>query len=62
VRRSARLLPLLAVPALLVPLATSSQGATKAATYQAYAVGTNTGEPSIGYDPRRDTAMYIGGT
>ncbi|HTL22556.1 MAG TPA: sialidase family protein [Mycobacteriales bacterium] len=61
-RRSVRLLPLLAVPALVVPLATTSQGATKAATYQAYVVGTTTGEPSIGYDPRRDTAMYVGGT
>src|SRR5438046_1564530 len=30
-------------------------------TYRAYVVGSNSGEPSIGFDPLRNVAMYQGG-
>jgi YD repeat-containing protein len=62
VRRSARPLLLLAVPAIVVPLALSSQAATAGASYKPYAVGFRSGEPSIGFDPRTNTAMYTSDT
>jgi hypothetical protein len=61
-RRVARLLPLIAVPALVLPFSHGSQ-AVPTAQYKAYTIGFgNVGEPSIGYDPKHDTAMYVGGT
>jgi hypothetical protein len=59
-RRAARLLPLLVVPALALPMATGSQ-ASPAPTYKAFDVATSTGEPSVGYDPRSDAALYVSG-
>ncbi|MDP9183528.1 MAG: glycoside hydrolase [Actinomycetota bacterium] len=61
-RRLARLLPLLAVPVLAVPFATSSQGATGAKYAPYVIVKDGTGEPSIGYDPKRGVAMYVART
>jgi hypothetical protein len=55
-----RLLPVLVVPALAVALAGTSQGVTKAA-YRSYAVNESTGEPSVGYDARSDSALYVSG-
>ncbi|MGB8651584.1 MAG: sialidase family protein, partial [Mycobacteriales bacterium] len=58
-RRSTRPLLLLAVPVLVLPLAMSSQAATApGASYTPYAVGFSSGEPSIGFDPKADAAIY----
>ena len=60
-RRVARLLPLIAVPALVLPFSHGSQ-AVPTAQYKAYTIGFgNVGEPSIGYDPKHDAALYVGG-
>ena len=59
-----RNLLLLLVPGLLslgLPLAASSAAPT-APVYTAYPVGFDAGEPSIGYDPRADAALFESGT
>ncbi|MHB8507173.1 MAG: hypothetical protein ACYDGR_00800 [Candidatus Dormibacteria bacterium] len=53
---------LLAALSLMTPLPASSQAPAQAATYTAYPVGHNAGEPSISYDPNADAAMYESGT
>lgn len=60
-RRFARLLPLLAVPALVVPLATTSQGAAPGAAYATFQMGTRTGEPTLGWDPKAKAVMFQSG-
>jgi YD repeat-containing protein len=58
-------LPLLAAGLLAVaaPLASASSAATPTgATYRPYAVGFNSGEPSIGYDLKADAAMFTADT
>lgn len=59
-RRLARLLPLVAVPALAVPLALSSDAAS-APGYTTYAMGTGTGEPTLGVVPRSGAVMFQSG-
>ncbi len=61
-RRPTRLLLLAAAAGLAAPLAASSQAAGTAATYTPYKVGFNSGEPSIGYDPKADAALYQSNT
>jgi len=64
VRRSTAPLLLVAALAVAAPLATSSQAAPSAqvARYTPYAVGFNSGEPSIGYDTSKDVALFQAGT
>ena len=53
-------LALLAVAAVLqLP---SQAGSASAPTYEVYAVGHNSGEPSIGYDTNADAALFTAGT
>lgn len=63
-RRAA--LPLLVVAAFAVaaPFAGSSHAVTTsgAPTYRAYDVGSDAGEPTLGYDPRADAVIYGSGT
>lgn len=56
--RRARLLPLLALPVLALPLAVGSEAAPAQATYKTYAVGTNGGEPTLGWDDRAGAVLY----
>lgn len=44
------------------PFVTSSRAATALPAYRSYAVGFNSGEPSIGYDLLRDAAIVTAGT
>jgi hypothetical protein len=47
----------------LAALATApSNAATTAPTYESYAVGFNSGEPSVGWDPKAAAAMFTAGT
>ena len=52
-------IPLLLGSVALLPSPSSAAGA--APTYETYAVGANSGEPSIGYDPKADAAVYTSG-
>ena len=62
-RRSALPVLLAGSIALLAPFAAASHAAAPStATYTAYPVGTKGGEPSIGYDPKADAAIYGAGT
>jgi hypothetical protein len=63
----ARRRALVLVPLAGIAVATALQLPSDAAllsvpTYQSYAVGHNSGEPSIGYDTKADAAMYTAGT
>jgi hypothetical protein len=64
VRRATR--PLLLATALLgivvAPLVTSSHADTTTPTYASYAVGHNSGEPSIGWDPKAKAALFTADT
>ena len=49
---------LLSAAALVAPLVATSHAATARPTYKNYPVGFNSGEPSIGYDPKTDAALF----
>ena len=55
------LVVLLGAAALAAPFAAPSHAA-QVPTYKTYAVGFNSGEPSIGYDLEADAAMFTAGT
>lgn len=59
--RRLRFLPLLALPALALPLAVGSEAATQKATYQTYAVGASFGEPTLGWDDKAGVVLYQSG-
>jgi hypothetical protein len=62
VRRHALPLLVLGAVALAAPLAATSQAAGPAKpTYLPYSTGITGGEPSIGYDPKADAAIYGSG-
>jgi hypothetical protein len=62
VRRHALPLLVMGAVALVAPLAASSQAAGPAkGTYLPYATGITGGEPSIGYDPKADAAIFGSG-
>ena len=61
-RRHALPLLVLGAVALAAPLAATSQAADPAKpTYLPYSTGITGGEPSIGYDPKANAAIYGSG-
>ena len=61
-RRPVLALVPLAVLGVAAVLQSPSEAAVPLPTYQVYAVGHDSGEPSIGYDTQADAAMYTAGT